>query len=143
MNKIIKSVILLSGILLFLISCKEDLAEGGQSYPLGLETHHLLLKNDAAASEVRIKNTDWRIAGIGMDSVLHQNSSAMVSENGNYYRTYRDTMVMEWIELSRIDDGRKLKVKLQPNTTGKERSFEVVFFAPYRHDTALKITQQP
>jgi hypothetical protein len=142
MNRIIKAAILLLCVVLF-AGCKDALEEGGPSYPLGLETHHLYLKSDTTSFEVGIKNVGWSIAGVIMDSVFYRNSLHVVAdERGNRPNLYYDTLTVEWIELYRIDGGRKLKVKPQPNTTGAERSFEVLFFYPgYVHDADLKITQ--
>jgi hypothetical protein len=114
---------------------------------LGPETHHLILKNDATPFEVRIKNyTGWSIGGVRMDSVSYFNTSYIVDGNNEHRKlgvALHDTMTVEWVELYRIDGGRKLKVKPQPNTTGKERSFDFCFFSPFYCDTNLKITQQP
>ncbi|MDR1624278.1 MAG: hypothetical protein LBS04_04825 [Tannerellaceae bacterium] len=143
MNKIIKSAVLLSGILL-LASCKDDDA---QTISMSLETHHLLLKNDTTFSEVRIEGTDWAISGVFMDDSLLWNDTYTtgVDEYGVQLFCLHDTMVVKWVELSKIEGGRKLKVKPQPNTTGAERSLEVIFSPPYSsvNDTYLKITQQP
>jgi hypothetical protein len=126
----------------FLGGCAKDMDLGSQSYPLGLEKHSLLLKNDGTPDEVGVKDGGWSISGIVADGEIHENSTYLLNDDKHReVLTYRDTMIFDWIEIYRINEGHTLKVKPQPNTTGSARSIEIGFFAPYRHDCDLVITQ--
>jgi hypothetical protein len=133
----------------FFSGCTDNIGPGGQSYPLGLETHRLLLKNDGTPGEVRVKEGGWMIAGVVSEGEWYENSRYVKRDDkGNTATVYRDTMIFDWIEIYRILDrpfafteGHTLKVKPLPNTAGSERSIEIVFFAPYFHDCDLVITQ--
>ncbi|MDR2533402.1 MAG: hypothetical protein LBC81_01275 [Tannerellaceae bacterium] len=148
MDKIMKSTVLLLCFITFFSGCNEYLPDGGGTTSMGLETHHLILKNDATPSEVRIKDNGAWIGGIMMDdsAIIENNTHIIVDQLGNHFTRYRDTMVAKWVELYMLDNRHILKVKPQPNTTGVERSFEVLFSSPYPNtvnDAYLRITQKP
>ncbi|MDR2776326.1 MAG: hypothetical protein LBC19_16630, partial [Tannerella sp.] len=108
--------------LLLFSGCKDDTL--GIGY-LVLEKRELLLKSDATPYEVGVKG-GWWIESVEIDGEQYKNTLREIAGPTSGINIPHDTLTADWIEVYRLDNGKKIKVAPQPNTTGAERSALIV-----------------